>query len=109
MTILDPTRAMRETITVKRTTSQTSAGDPVRGATFVCAARVQRQFSDLTSGSVGQSRFGATVFAPVELRLGDLLFFLEDDPANLNTGHAVTAVDEKVAFDGTVTQWKAVV
>jgi hypothetical protein len=109
LTILDPTRAMRETITVKRVTSQTSAGDPVRGSTFVCAARVQRQFSDLTSGPVGQSRYGATVFAPVELRLGDLLFFLEDDAGNLNAGHAVVSVDKKVAFDGATTQWKAMV
>lgn len=109
MTILDPSRAMRETITVKRTTSQTNGGDPVRGTTFVCAARVERDWTDLTSGINGASKYGGRVLTITELRLGDLLFFYEDDPANLNTGHAVVEVKRRVAFDGTVTHYEVLV
>jgi hypothetical protein len=41
--------------------------------------------------------------------LGDLLFFAEDSPLDLNTGHAVVAVKRRVAFDGTVTHFEALV
>lgn len=107
MTILDPSRAMRETITVKRTTSQTTGGDPVRGTTFLCAARVERDWQDLTAGSTGASRYGGRVLTVTEVMLGDLIFFSEDDPSVLNTGHAVVEVKRRVAFDGSVTQYSA--
>lgn len=100
---------MRETITVKRITSQTTGGDPVRGLTFACAARVERDWADLTSGVTGASRYGARVHAVPELRLGDLLFFSEDNPADINTGHAVVSVKRRMAYDGTVTHHEVLV
>lgn len=89
-----------ETVTVKRTTSHTDAGDPVRGSSFTVRARVERkeiEQGDVTSRTIDTDhRF----FTDTEIQQGDLVFFAEDNPANDDTGHRVIDVEKKVRLDG---------
>ncbi|HND51667.1 MAG TPA: hypothetical protein PLV92_04695 [Pirellulaceae bacterium] len=94
-----------ETLTVKRTTSHTDAGDPVRATTFTCRARIERstvEQGDDTGRAVDARH---RVFADAEIQQGDLLFFPEDDTGNDDTGHRVIQVDEKRRLGGDVLMW----
>lgn len=94
-----------ETLTVKRTTSHSDAGDPVRATTFTCLARIERstveQGEDLGRAVDSKHR----VFTDTEIQQGDLLFFPEDDSGDDDTGHRVIQVDTRRRLNGEILMW----
>lgn len=105
MSILNVGPRLTETITVKRVTAHSSGGDPTRGTTFTCAARVERAAAE-ASISVGRDEVGESlVITETALVVGDLVFFSEDNTNDANTGHLVSAVATQRALDGRVTHY----
>ncbi len=96
-----------ETLTIKRTTGHTDAGDPVRATTITCNARIERssvEQGDDTGRAVDARH---RVFADAEIQQGDLLFFPEDDTGDDDTGHRVIQVDTNRRINGEVLMWTA--
>lgn len=92
---------LTEIITVKRQTSHTSSGDPVRSTVLTVAARIERTASEATIADGREVGTGARVFTLVQLYEGDLVFFPEDNTSNPDTGHRVLEVVKRQALDGT--------
>jgi hypothetical protein len=71
-------------------------------------ARIQRTAGTGSPPTQGlDDTEGHLVFTDTELEVGDLVFFPEDDAADINTGHRVRQVVRHVALDGTTTHWTA--
>lgn len=102
MSIIDPSGRLTETITVKRVTSHSAFGDPVRGTTLVVPARIQRIDTDANDNDGRIKLSDAKVFTQVEIELDDLLFFPEDNTSDDNTGRVAKHVEQRRALDGTV-------
>jgi hypothetical protein len=70
MTSLNVSKRLTETVTVKRPTSHSSSGDPVFGAPFTCAARVERLEGDVGDAG-GRKRTDSTkLITTTELKAG---------------------------------------
>jgi hypothetical protein len=91
-----------ETITIKRQTSQSAAGDPVRGTTITAKARIERDRSEVQLGSGRFLNNVQTLYCDTELLLGDQVFFPEDDTSNANASKTVIHVQRGVSLDGQV-------
>lgn len=89
-----------ETITVKRTTTHSDAGDPTRSTTFTCRARVER--SSVEQGDVEGRAIDTDhrVFTDTAIEQGDLIFFAEDSTGSDDNGHRVIQVEKKIRLDG---------
>lgn len=109
MSIIDLNKHLKETITVARVTGLTRGGDPIRGHVFTCRARIERSDEESAAGASTQATHGAEVITTTPVRLGDMLFFPGDNPANADTGHVVRKVDHVRALDGTLTHYSSVV
>lgn len=94
-----------ETITVKRVTTHTDAGDPTRGTTFTARARVER--GTVEQGDVDARGVDGThrLFTDTEILQGDLVFFAEDSTGSDDNGHRVIAVEPKRRIDGSPFMW----
>ena len=94
-----------ETVTVKRTTSHSDAGDPTRGTSFTCRARIERagvEQGDVEGRAVDTDH---RVFTDTAIEQGDLLFFPEDATDDDDNGHRVVQVTKNVRLDGSVFMW----
>lgn len=99
---------LTEIVTVKRISGHSASGDPTRGASFTAKARVQRAPGDGPGVPTGRDAAGGnTVLTEVELRVGDVLWFAEDNTGDANAGHTVTAVAQRRTLDGRVTHYTA--
>lgn len=105
MSILRVGVHLREAITVKRITSHSSGGDPVRGTTLTMKARVQRADQDQPIGNGRDAASSTLLFTTEPIVLGDLVFLPEDNVADQNTGRIVGSVERRVALNGTVTHY----
>lgn len=96
---------LTETITVKRTTSHTDAGDPVRATTFTTRARVER--GKVEQGEADGRAIDNTnrVFTDVEILQGDLLFFAEDSTSTDDAGKRVISVTASRRLTGEAFMW----
>lgn len=105
---MNPSHLFTEVVTVKRIGGHTAAGDPSRSASFTVKARVERGPAEGAGAAGGREDAGAhRVLSETALRVGDLLFFPEDNPSDENTGHTVTVVMQRRTLDGRITHYTA--
>lgn len=95
-----------ETLTVKRKTAHTAAGDVTRGTTTTMAARIERGEGTLQLADGTELRYEARVFTAAALQLQDLLFFPEDSTSGQEAGRRPMRVEPMRELDGTVSHWE---
>lgn len=99
---MNVTARFTEAITIKRQTSQTSAGDPVRGTSLTARARIERDRAEVQLGSGRYLNNVQTLYCDTELKLGDQVFFPEDDTSNPATAKTIVHTDRGTALDGQI-------
>lgn len=107
MSSIDPRARFTETITVKRSTSFSNAGDPILGAAFTARARVERATDDQAEGEGRKANDQSKVITDTPLFVGDHVWFAEDNTATLNTARKVLTVKQNRALDGTIISYSA--
>jgi hypothetical protein len=109
MTSLNVSKRLTETVTVKRPTSHSSSGDPVFGAPFTCAARVERLEGDAGDAG-GRKRTDSTkLITTTELKAGDVVWLPEDNTAQVSAGRKILTVKQNRAIDGSIVSYSSTV
>jgi predicted nucleic acid-binding Zn ribbon protein len=107
MSAVNVTARLTETITVKRPTGHTSAGDWTYGANFTAPARVQRDTQEVQDAEGRRVSNATILITTTELLVGDMVWLAEDSTADADACRRILNVKRRVALDGTVTHYTA--
>ncbi len=106
MSSLDIRARLTETVTVKRISGHSAAGDPMYGAAVTMKARVERARLEASDGEGRRSSDAPDLYTVEALQIGELVWFAEDDTADVNDSHRVVACVPLKALDGTLTHYE---
>lgn len=97
---------MTETISYKRQTSHTAAGDPSFGSLSTMKARIERQQLEQGDGEGRRSSNAPDLYTYEQLKLGDLVWYPEDNTSDVNASKRVVICAPLRALDGTLTHYE---
>ena len=107
MTSLNIAARLTETITMKRQTGHSSAGDPTYKAATTMKARVERGGTEAADGEGRRINDASDIYTTTALLLGDIVWFPEDDTADTQKSRRVVGVMMLRALDGSITHYES--
>lgn len=105
MSLINVAPRLTETITLKRPTSHTSAGDSILGAASTVAARIERGLVNAPDSEGRKTDDDTTIITIVELQPWDVIWLPDGNPADPNDGRHISSVERRKALDGTTTHY----
>lgn len=98
-------RRASETITYKRQSGHTAAGDATFGAASTMYARVERDASEASDAEGRRVNNATALFTVEELQMGDLVWLAEHDTGDETEALRVVKVTPHRDLNGAVSHW----